>query len=182
MARLLLVTYELERRAGWAQSSITWQVSARGKTEKFPCFMVCWCCMLVVGCKCLQSRGLRLGSCKIGWLASGGCWVGGSKRRQGHDDQRLTASLLVASKVVGSGGSWIVGQRSVVLGMDEGNLAKNPWIKVTLGEESGGGGALRTETRFKRQGQGSPPLGEIETEPNKESLPANPIFNFQEFG
>ena len=121
--------------------------------------MVCWCCMVFVGCKCLQSRGLRLGRCKIGWLESRGCWCGSPKRRQGHDDQRLTASLLVAPKVVGSGGSWIVGQRSVVLGMDEGNLAKNPWIKVTLGEESGGWGCTVNGDEVQATGSRVPPTG-----------------------
>lgn len=121
--------------------------------------MVWWCCMVFVGCKCLQSRGLRLGRCKIGWLESRGRWVEGSKRRQGHDNQRPIASLLVAPKVVGSGGSWIVGQRSVVLGMDEGNLGKESVDQGNFGRGIWGWGCTTNGKKVQATGSRVPPTG-----------------------
>ena len=76
----------------------------------------------------------------------------------------------------------MVGQGSVFKRQGEGNLDKESVGECNFGRGIWGWGALRTEKRYKRQGQGSPPLGGNETETDKESLPANPIFNFQEFG
>jgi hypothetical protein len=59
---------------------------------------------------------------------------------------------------------------------------KNPWVNVTLGEESGVGVQYERKKDTSDRVKGPPPLGGNETETDKESLPANPIFNFQEFG